>query len=328
MNFRGLDMNLLVVLNMLLEEKSVTRTSRRIYLSQPATSEALARLREFFHDEILIQTGNRMILTPLAESLVQPVQELLKFTQTIIDCKQDFSPASSQRNFRVMVSEYVSIILMPRIFKRLETEAPKVEIEIFSVTENADEQLDRAEIDLLIRPEQFLSSNHPSQKLFRETHTCLVWSENPEIGDSISPDEYFSATHIEALYRNRRSNHLDWWLFTHMNRKRKFVAHISRDHAAIPYMILGTKHIATVHKHLAETLVNFLPVRIASPQFEMPFFFEAMQWHSIRDGDPGVVWLRDLIQDVVREKLGDNHLSDSVTGDSLFPVVPARVLRG
>ena len=101
MHLRGLDLNLLVVLNTLLEEKNITRTARRIYLSQSATSGALARLREFFENELLVQVGHKMVLTPLAESLVEPVRELLTVAQAIIDQRPDFDPVTSTRRFRI-----------------------------------------------------------------------------------------------------------------------------------------------------------------------------------------------------------------------------------
>jgi len=99
MHLRGLDLNLLFVLNALLEEKNITRTGKRIYLSQSATSGALARLREFFQDEVLVQTRQKKVLTPLAESLSQPVREMLVRAQSIIDQKPHFDPVSSTRNF-------------------------------------------------------------------------------------------------------------------------------------------------------------------------------------------------------------------------------------
>lgn len=317
MNFRGLDMNLLVVLDTLLEEKNITRTSRRIYLSQSGTSEALARLREFFRDDILVQVGNRMVLTPLAETLVHPVHEILRCTQAIIDNRLEFCPAESSRRFRIMMSDYMITILMPKILQRIETLAPNVELEILPLAEKASEQIDRAEIDLLIMPERFLSSTHPFEKVLQDTHACLVWSENRSFGESITVDEYFSATHIGAYYYDRKSCGLDRWLFAQFNKERT-IAHISRAQGLLPMLIIGTKHVATIQRKLAEFYAKSLALRIVEPQFEMPSLVELVQWHSTRNDDSGIAWLRDLICEIAKAEFGGSRASGKKSSSPLI----------
>src|SRR5688572_6354716 len=99
MDYKGLDLNLLVVLDALFAEKNITRTGERLHLSQSATSGALARLRDFFKDELLVHIGHKMALTPLAEDLVQPVRQALLQTERIIGTLPPFDPATSSRHF-------------------------------------------------------------------------------------------------------------------------------------------------------------------------------------------------------------------------------------
>ena len=96
----------------LLTERSITRAGERIFLSQSAMSGALARLRAFFDDELLIQVGQRMVLTPLAEDLVNPVREALLAIEKVVNKDQAFDPASSSRRFRIMFSDYAAIFLI------------------------------------------------------------------------------------------------------------------------------------------------------------------------------------------------------------------------
>lgn len=316
MNYRGLDMNLLVVLDALLEDKNITRASHRIYLSQSGASEALARLREFFRDDILVQVGNRMVLTPLAETLVQPVRETLRSTRSIIDSRLEFTPAKSNRRFRVMMSDYMITVLMPKILQRMETVAPKIELDILPLTEKSAEWLDRTEIDLLIMPGQFLTPAHPCKDLLADTHTCMVWSENQEYGEALSLEEYFSATHLAAYYYDRKSSALDRWLFTHYNQKRN-VLHISRAQGLLPQLVVGTHHIATMQQRLAETYAGSLPLRIVTPRFDMPVLVEAVQWHSTREEDSGILWLRDLFCDAAQKDLAGNRISSCETKNPL-----------
>ena len=103
MQLDGLDLNLLVVLDALLSERNVTRAGERIHLSQSATSGALSRLREYFKDDLLTPVGRKMVLTPLAEELAQPLRELLQQAENVIRQKPTFSPGSSERRFRIVM---------------------------------------------------------------------------------------------------------------------------------------------------------------------------------------------------------------------------------
>src|SRR5579864_1428145 len=100
MHFRGLDLNLLVALDALITERNISRTGEKIHLSQSATSGALARLREYFKDALLVPVGRRMVLTPLADELAQPVRQLLVQADAIIHRRPGFSPKTSERTFR------------------------------------------------------------------------------------------------------------------------------------------------------------------------------------------------------------------------------------
>ena len=114
MHFRGLDLNLLVALDALITEKSISRTGEKIHLSQPGASGALARLRDFFKDDLLVPVGRKMVLTPLAEELAQPVRQLLVQAEAIVHRIPHFSPKTSQRSFRLVMSDYVATVLMSR----------------------------------------------------------------------------------------------------------------------------------------------------------------------------------------------------------------------
>src|ERR1022692_467906 len=150
MHYKGLDLNLLIVLDALFAEKNITRTGERIHLSQSATSGALARLRDYFNDDLLTQIGNKMVLTPLAEDLAQPVRAILQQVDLVVNRVPNFNPAASTRNFRLMMSDYAASVLMPRVLPRVQELAPKITFELLSNAEHPAEFLERGEVDLLI----------------------------------------------------------------------------------------------------------------------------------------------------------------------------------
>ena len=306
MHLRGLDLNLLVVLHTLLEEKNITRTARRIYLSQSATSGNLARLREFFEDDLLVQVGHQMVLTPLAESLLEPVRQLMAEAQAIIDQRPNFNPANSTRRYRMMMSDYVAAVLMPYALPIINREAPLVGIDILQFEGTPPEEvIDRVEVDMLILPRPFLPLEHPIEELFRDTYTCIVWQGNREVGERLTADEYFAMSHVAIRFTTQPADSLSEWILHRTGRSRR-VDVTARTYTVIPHLIVNSPRIATVHRNLANLYARFLPIRIVDPPFEMPQVAESVQWHSFRNPDPGIAWMRKCMCAAAQE------LTDSV----------------
>jgi len=300
MDFKGLDLNLLVVLDVLLEEKNITRTGQRIHLSQSATSGALARLREFFQDEILVQVGHRMVLTPLGDDLVRPVRELLMQARAVIDKTPAFNPLTSTRRFTLMLSDYVAAILLPSAIQRMQRDAPSVGLELITLTDSPTEMLERGDMDFLIIPEIYLSPAHPSEELFKDRYACVVWAENPLVGDTISMEQYLSLGHVGLRFGKQRSQSLDDWFLSQSGHMRR-VEIITMDFNLMPQLLIGTSRVATMHRRLADHYARQLPLRILEPPIEMPVLIEKLSWHSYRDQDPGHQWFRGILREAAAE---------------------------
>ena len=297
MHFKNLDLNLLVALDALLTQRSVTRAAERLHLSQSATSGALARLRDVFSDEILVQVGHEMIPTPLAESLTDPVRNILLQVESLMTKNPAFSPEKTTRSFRLMMSDYVATILMPEVLRRVQTIAPSLTVEILSNADRPIEALDRGEIDLLIAPKQFLSPAHPSVELFQDGYVCLVSSENQSIDSSISLEQYLQAGHVAVRLGEQPVVSIDELFFERAGHKRR-VEVGAMAFNLLPQLVIGTSRIATVPAALARAVTKSLPLRILPPPVEMPQLVESMQWHKYRDLDPGGMWLRQVLLDV------------------------------
>lgn len=298
MDLHGLDLNLLVVLDALFTERSVTRTGERIHLSQSATSAALARLREFFKDDLLIPVGRKMVLTPHAEGLVDPVRDLLLRTEAIIQHNTLFDPGTVTRNFRIMMSDYAATILMPEILPRIEQMAPGVTFEILSQLDAPAEKLERGEVDLLIYPQDGNSPHHPSEDLFQEDFVCVVWSRNTLVNETISLQQYLAMGHVGLTVGNHHTPTIDQLALEHLGYQRRIEIHATLFNL-VPEMVVGTKRIATVHRRLAQKHAAFLPIRLLEPPIAIPPFTETIQWHKYRDSDPAIRWLRKLFHEAV-----------------------------
>ena len=299
MNFRGLDLNLLVAMDALLTERSTTRAGERVYLSQSAMSGALGRLRAFFDDELLIQVGQRMVLTPLAEDLVNPVREALLAIEKVVNKDQVFDPGTSSRRFRIMMSDYAAVVLMTRAMPAIQQMAPNVAIELVSNSELALPSLDRGDVDLLMIARQYTSKSHPSEELFRDDYTCVVWAENPAIGDDLTLEQYLAAGHVVARLGREQMRSAEEQYIADSGIDRRIEA-VVMGFSMLPQFVIGTSRIATLHTRLARHYAEWLPLRLLKPPIEIPPLVEVMQWHHFRNDDRGLAWLRRALLDAAR----------------------------
>ena len=296
MHFEQLDLNLLVALDALLTERSITAAGVRVHLTQSAMSGALSRLREFFNDELLTQVGRKMVPTPLGESLAEPVRQILLQVRATINTKPGFDPATSTRHFSVMMSDYVDTVLMSELLRRAEAVAPHVRFNLVSNdVAPPTEFIERADVDLLIMPREYLSDKHPREDLYTDGYACVVWNENPLVGDSLTPEQYLSLGHVVLQFGRGRIPVQDEWFLTKLGVTRRIEV-LAMNFNSVPQHIVGTKRIATIHRRLAEYYARYLPLRILAPPYELPQLTEAVQWHSLFTEDAGNRWLRALLK--------------------------------
>jgi DNA-binding transcriptional LysR family regulator len=295
MDFHGLDLNLLVALDALLNEGSVTRAGKRLNLTQSSTSSALARLREFFHDQLLVPVGRTLVPTPLAQSLRKPVRDILMQVQGTIAAKAEFDPARSRRTFTLAVSDYVAIGLMVEALKRAKRSAPGVTFDLQLMSESAFGKLEHGSIDMLIIPESVAAATQPKEVLFEESYVCIAWSGNRHIRQSISLEQYLALGHVVARIGGNRETLDEIHLSRAGHARRVEVFAPSFD--VVPHLVAGTDRIATVHKRLAAIYARVLSLKILPLPVEMPYLTEVAQWHRLRDLDPAYVWLRGVLKD-------------------------------
>ena len=295
MNLHRLDLNLLVALDVLLTERSITRAAERLNLSPSATSGALARLRTYFDDELLTQIGRRMAPTPLGESLQASVRDCLLHVQATIDIKPQFDPQNSKRNFKLMMSDYVSTVLMSAALPRLQAAAPGITIELLGNENEPWEALGRGEIDFLVLPKNFIREGHPAEVLFEDEYVCVCWSENPLIGDQISLEQCLKIGHVVARIGTLRPPTIDAWFFERFGNARR-VEVIATNFNSVPHLLVGTNRISIMHRRLALAYGKSLPLKILPSPVIMPPLIEMIQWHKYRDRDPGRIWLCEVLK--------------------------------
>jgi LysR family nod box-dependent transcriptional activator len=295
MDLHHFDLNLLVTLDALLMEKNVTRAGVRMNLSQSAMSGALARLREFFQDELLVPMGRNMVLTSLAEDLVQPVRDVLLQVQATIASKPRFDPASSARHFSIAVSDYVTSVLMVDFLREIRCQAPSITFELRPVGKRAGESLESGELDFLIGPDLYVSPGHPKEVLFQDTHTCVAWKKNRKIGATLSVEEYLTLGHVIVKVGENGKGNYDERVLRGMNHCRN-VEVVTPTFDLAPQLVIGTDRIATVMTRLACKYAKLLPIKLLPLPIDIPPMIEVLQWHRAHDQDPAYLWLRSQLK--------------------------------
>ena len=295
MDLHGFDLNLLVALDALLAERSVTNAGRRIHLSQSAMSGVLSRLRHALNDKLLVASRGGMTLTPVAESLVEPVRSILEQVHRTIIVNVPFDPATSRRVFTIAASDYAVTVLLTDALRRVSRDAPGVTVVIIPLRERTPESEDLG-LDLVIIPEAYAPASLPHEVLFEDAFTAIVWSGHSSVGDTLHPDQYRRLPHaVVSFSDDTRINYA-----ARLAEQAGVELHaqvVAPSYHALPALIVGTDRIAALQMRLAAELAATYPIRVVPLPLPMPVLKEAMMWHPRLDRDAGHAWLRGVLRE-------------------------------
>ena len=308
MRFRGLDLNLLVVLDALFDLGSVTKAGERLSLSQSATSSALARLRDHFKDDLVTVRRNEfgikeMVPTPFGLTLRDPVRLALRELQAMVDRQPAFDLATCDQHIRIIAPDYLEPLILAPAIRQARKDAPRMTFEVTSRASNESErdELRRGLTDFLIAGPQHLEEGHPSSPLIHDSTVCLGCGSNPRLHGRITWEEYLSLSRIDMnkFRRDKQKNY----------REREFGMIESSDSnicidnmCMLPYYIIGTDLVAMAPKNLADYLRKLFNVKYSYIDgFDIPVDFR-IQSHKMFDNDPIRNWLRDLILKTAKEE--------------------------
>lgn len=297
MRINRLDLNLLACLDALLAHRNVSRAAKQMHLSQPATSAALARLRDYFQDPLLLREGRHYALTPFAESLIDPVRDILSRAQALTQLRPETDPLRMERNITIVASDYVfSTVLVP-LFRMAETTAPRLTFAVRPVSGYDSPELENQHVDLVLLGASAVASHHPSELLLSDSFCCIAWAENPLIGRTLSLKAFQKMGHVVPLLGDGRLPTLDQVAYEMQGVVRRIAMRVPT-FSAVAECVVGTSHIATIPKSFAKGLLKTLPLRLMTCPIHIPPVRIAMQWHRHQADDPVLRWVRRNLQDV------------------------------
>jgi LysR family nod box-dependent transcriptional activator len=308
MRFQKLDLNLLVAFNALLTERSITQAAKRMHMSQPAMSNALGRLRDYFEDELLVQVGRQMELTPRAESLQDAVRDVLLRIDMSIASQPQFDCTKSDREFRMFISDYSMEVLMPHALALAAQQRSTVRFNLLPQVAQPARALERGEADLLIIPKAYCSAEHPTEFLFNDDFLCVVWNQSKHARTELTFERYAQASHAVMKPFDNDTPAFESWFVQRYGLNRR-VEVTTYSFSVLPALVVGTELVTTVHATLARRMKAAHPVLLLPVPLPMPPLEQATQWHKYRTLDPGLVWLRKLMQQAAAAMLADPALS-------------------
>lgn len=290
-NIRQTDLNLLIALNMLLEERNVTRAADRLGLTQSAASRMLGRLRASFDDPLFVRTSRELTPTKRALDIAGPLRDYLFGLEKLLAEGEAFDPRTARRRFRIAAIDYVQATLVAPLVAKLQTQAPLIDFEIRQPSSDSERDLDAGVLDLLLMPQQPSAPGVVWTPLYHDGYTCVVWSRNPS--QRLTLSTFAKMEHVLVAPRERAGGIVDSVL--EKNGLSRRVAVQAPTFLIVPYLLIGTTRIATVPRRMAGELARMHPLKILKPPVEIPGFTMCQGWHEIHRNDPGHRWLRDQL---------------------------------
>jgi DNA-binding transcriptional LysR family regulator len=295
MNLRGIDLNLLVVFDAIYAEGSLSRAADRVGMSQPAMSNALARLRAALNDPLFVRRANGMEPTPRARQLVNPVRQALDVLQAGLEIGSSFDFRTAERTFSVATEDFGEIVIMPRLMNWLSNVAPSILVRI--ATERATAGIDetrRGKVDLALDYIPVDNAELAVQQLIAETRVCVARSDHPRVAEGMTLENYLSLRHI-VLNRQIPGGAV----VSRELARRRLVRHIAMEvphYLSMPVILLQTDFVATMPRRVAQVIAENYALKLVKLPLDVPDMPFYMSWNKAQTSDPAHRWFRESIR--------------------------------
>lgn len=300
MNLYRLNLNLLIALDSLLLEKSVTFSAKKLFITQAAMSNNLRQLREIFKDELLIREKNRMVLTQYAKELQPKLHQVLQEIHSLIISGQQFHPETSERVFKLAMPDYMATILLPELTARLKQKAPHVKIIVISLYHlSSTEAFEKGEYDLgLGKLIELGSAVH--KEIFFEDKGVMIMNKNHPLSKkkTVTLQDYLSQKHVAMFSDNPHFPHIIEQALRSLGYQRDvqvglpFIIPIFKLIEQSPHLIGSMiSSMAKLYKKNYEFVIKPLPFNMPPIQFHIA-------WHQRSENDLGIKWLREEIMNI------------------------------
>jgi DNA-binding transcriptional LysR family regulator len=300
-NLNDLDLNLLRAFDAVLRRRNVTAAGAEVGLTQPAMSNALARLRKVFDDPLFVRTPRGMEPTPYAKSIADPVRRALALIEAALASRAAFDPARSERTFRLHMSDIGEMVFLPLLLERLQRTAPGVHIETRSTPEpEIAAALAAGELDLAVGFLPGLRAPVRNDRLFRDAYVCMMRADHPRIGRALTRKGFVAAAH--ALVASIGAGHrvVEDLLVAH-GLDRRIVVRVPH-FMVVPMILERTDLVVTVPERVASVFERMGRFKTLALPFEVPRTDVRVHWHERYDQEPANRWLREVLVELYADR--------------------------
>lgn len=297
-NIRNIDLNLLVVLDVLLDERSVSRAAQRLNLSQPAVSGALKRLRETFQDPLFVRSQQGIRPTPQALELIGPVKTVLQDIDTILS-SAEFNPDEADSVFTIAATDYAQTTFLAALMRLVHREAPNIRFAIVSTDiRRMPDQFDRQEIDFAITVPEMAPANVQAMELFEDSYVCAVSPDHPAARGAFSLDAFCALDHVLVTPSSDGFFGPTDDALAKLGRRRRVTVSVP-NFLSLPGILEKSDFIAVaperVLRPFAESL-HIFPAPLALPGFKV-----IALWHELSTRSPAHTWLREKMGEIAAD---------------------------
>lgn len=291
----AVDLNLLVVLQILLEERSVTRTAVRLGRTQSAVSRSLGRLRDLFADPLLVRDGGRLAPTPRAEALTGPLRRVLVDVEDQLLAADSFDPGRARRTFVLSSADYADALVLPGLAERVWRQAPGVQLVHRGGAQSPSDAID--DFDLALGPlGPAPTSRVRSRLLLVDPFVCLLRRDHPNAGN-LDLDAYAALGHVLVAPRGMPGGIVDSALAAR-GLSRRVVVQV-QNFSVAPMVVAGSDLVTTLPRTVAVRAAETLPLVVVDPPLPLPETRIHAVWHERWHHDPGHRWLREQVVDAL-----------------------------
>ena len=300
MNLSKVDLNLFIVFDAIYTEANLTRAGQIIGITQPAVSNALARLRETFNDPLFVRTAQGMVPTPMAQNIISPVRSALALLRVSVQESRTFNPLQASKTFRISMTDLTEAVILPPLFQRLRRQAPAVVIESFLAhRRETTSDLAAGRLDFAVDAPLNTDAQVRHIKLMEDRYVCAMRQGHPLAGKaSISLDESLALTHIHISTRRNGLGQVDLALGK-IGQQRKITLR-SQHYLMASNVLQQTDMVMTVPERFARRHgLHF----VALPISELPSVETHLYWHESTEQDPANRWMREQLIEVCQQQL-------------------------
>jgi len=298
-NLQGLDLNLLIAIDVLFEELHVSRAADKLSLSQSATSRILARLREMFDDPLLVRTSEGMMMTDRAKQLKPLIKDNLNNLEKLF-VGENFDPKVTNKHFCLRATSYVAQAYLPEVIRRISEEAPNSTISIGNLSAKNLTGKDDNEVDLVICGRGFnIPQNYKSRQLGVDKMVCIMSNDHPLAKQTLTVERYAAYGHCQmSLGVGNVAASIDSTL-TELQQTREIRLKLPHVMACLE-MVGKSEYLHTNAANLASKFLSTFNLTMKELPFEFPDLNYAMYWHPVHQKNPGHIWLRTLVSEEIK----------------------------